>query len=158
MVASEAPLDQIALQGLLEKVFKDLTLDPQYFEVQLSVPRVLGDRTAAAVASILFEEFGVRAVNVGHQTSFAFHAYNAPSGVMVDLGERMDVVPVVGGRRVAAGVSRSHVGGSQMRRKLQRYLLGRNYTLSSFLDGYVARYGVEKMGYIAEHFDRELDK
>ena len=41
---------------------------------------------------------------------------------MVDLGERMDVVPIVDGLRVSAGVSRSAVGGFELRSKLSHYL------------------------------------
>ena len=41
---------------------------------------------------------------------------------MVDLGERMDVVPIVDGFRVSAGVSRSAVGGFELRSKLSHYL------------------------------------
>ncbi len=152
------PLDQIALQGMLEKVFKDLALDPQHYEIQLSMPRAISDRTKQAVASILFEDFGVRAVNMGHQSVFAFHAYGARSGVMVDLGERMDVVPIVDGYKVQAGVSRSPVGGAHLRSKLRHHLQGRNHSLNSFTDDYVARLAVEKLSYVAMNFDRELDE
>ncbi len=44
-----------------------------------------------------------RSVNMAHQTVFAMCAYNAKSGVVVDLGERMDVVPVVDGYKVSSG-------------------------------------------------------
>ena len=40
---------------------------------------------------------------MAHQTVFAMCAYNAKSGVVVDLGERMDVVPVVDGYKVSSG-------------------------------------------------------
>ena len=71
---------------------------------------------------MLFDEFGVRSVNMSHQSVFAFHSYSARSGVMVDLGERMDVVPLVDGYRVAAGVSRSHVGGAHLRHRIKHFL------------------------------------
>ncbi len=150
-------VDQTALQGMMEKVFKDLALDPQHYEVQLSVPRALSDRAKQAVASMLFDEFGVRSVNMAHQTVFAFHSYNARSGVMVDLGERMDVVPIVDGYKVQAGVSRSPVGGSHLRSKLRHYLQGRNYSLNSFTDDYVTRLAVERLSYMSKNFDKELD-
>jgi actin beta/gamma 1 len=59
---------------------------------------------------------------MSHQTVFAMLAYNAKSGIVVDLGERMDVVPVVDGYKVSSGVSRSSVGGLEMRAKLQHHL------------------------------------
>ena len=60
---------------------------------------------------------------------FCRHAYTSgngggpiETGVVVDLGERMDVVPIVDGLRVSAGVSRSAVGGFELRSKLSHYL------------------------------------
>ena len=108
-------IDPIALQGILEKIFKELGLDsPGDYIVQLSAPRPFGDRAKATIASIMFEEFGVKGVNMAHQSIFAAHAYTAGAdvghtGVVVDLGERMDIVPIVEGYKVTAGVSRSAV-------------------------------------------------
>ena len=52
-------IDPIALQGIMEKIFKDLGLDqPGDYEVQLSAPRPFGDRAKSTIAGILFEEFG----------------------------------------------------------------------------------------------------
>ena len=154
-------IDPIALQGIMEKIFKDLGLEhPADYEVQLSAPRPFGDRAKTTIAGILFEEFGVKAVNMAHQSVFAMYAYNSTnnSGVVVDLGERMDVVPIVDGYKVSAGVSRSAVGGLEMRNKLQHYLLGRNYSLTTFIDGYITRYAIENLSYLARNFDRELQR
>jgi actin-related protein len=155
--ADKYSVDQTALQGILEKIFKDLNLEPSHYQIQLSVPRAFGDKTKIAIASMLFDEFGVKALNMGHQSVFAFYSYSARSGIMVDLGERMDVVPIVDGYKVSSGISRSTVGGSEMRSKLQHYLLGRNYSLTSFIDSFVTRYAVEQLAYMSRHFDRELD-
>lgn len=151
-------VDQTALQGIFEKIFKDLALEPNDFEVQLSVPRSFNERTKHSIAGMLFEEFGVRSVNMAHQTTFAFYAYNAKSGIMVDLGERMDIVPIVDGYKLQAGVSRSPVGGKELRSKLQHYLLGRNYSLTSFIDSYVTRFAIENLAYMSRNFDMELEK
>ena len=70
----------------------------------------------------------------------------------------MDVVPIVDGYKVSAGVSRSAVGGLEMRNKLEHYLLGRNYSLTTFIDGYITRYAIENLAYMARNFDRELQR
>ena len=151
-------IDQIALQGIFEKIFKELNLEPTEFEIQLSVPRTLSDTTKQAIAGMLFEEFGVPSVNMAHQTIFSFYSYNAKSGIMVDLGERMDVIPIMDGYKVQAGVSTSPVGGKELRSKLQHYLLGRNYSLTSFIESFITRYAIEKLTYMSKNFDKELDR
>ena len=155
--ADKYSVDQTALQGILEKIFKDLNMEPSEYQVQLSVPRTFGESTKTAIAAMLFEEFGVKALNMAHQSIFAFYSYSARSGIMVDLGERMDVVPIVDGYKVQSGISRSVVGGAEMRSKMQHYLLGRNYSLTSFIDGFITRYALEQSAYMSRHFDRELD-
>ena len=151
-------VDLVALQGIFEKIFKDLDVDPANFEIQLSAPRPFGDTVKRAIAQMLFEEFSVKAVNMAHQTVFSMLAYTAKSGVVVDLGERMDVVPVVDGYKVSSGVSRSSVGGLEMRAKLQHHLQGRNYSLGSFIDGFLLRYAIESSAYMCRNFDKELEK
>jgi actin-related protein len=151
-------VDMITLQGICEKIFKQLSIDPAHYEIQLSVPRPLSEQAKTAIATMFFEEFGVASLNMGHQTVFAFYAYNARSGVMVDLGERIDVVPIVEGYRVQAGTSRLPTGGKDLRSKLQHCLLGKNYSLTSFADDFITRYVVESAAYVALNAETELDK
>ena len=146
------------MQGFLEKIFKDLNIDPAEYEIQLVSPRPLNEKTQRQLASLLFDDFVVRAVNMAHQSVQAMYAYNAHSGIVVDLGERMDVIPIVDGYRVSAGVSRAPVGGPQMRQKLQHYLLGRNYSLTTFVDSFVVRSVIENLSYMSRNFDRELER
>ena len=93
-----------------------------------------------------------------HQSIIAMYSYNAHSGIVVDLGERMDIVPIVDGYKVSAGVSRSPVGGPQMRSKLQHYLLGKNYSLTTFVDSFMVRTAIESLAYLSRNFDRELER
>ena len=151
-------VDLVALCGLLLRVFKDLQVDPKKYELQLSVPRNFNDKTKAAIASLLFDEFEVPAVNMGHQTVFALHSYRTDTGVVVDIGERMDVVPIVAGYKVQSGISRTTTGGVEMVTHMKHALLGRNYSLTSHLDSYVVRHVIEKLCYIPKSYDSELEK
>ena len=151
-------VDLVALCGLLLRVFKDLQVDPKRYELQLSVPRNFNDKTKAAIASLLFDEFEVAAVNMGHQTVFSLHSYCTNTGIVVDIGERMDVVPIVSGYKVQSGISRTAVGGVELVSHMRHALLGLNYSLTSQLDGYVVRQVVENLCYIPKHFNAELDK
>ena len=153
-------VDLVALCGLLLRVFKDLQVDPKKHELQLSVPRNFNDKTKAAIASLLFDEFEVAAVNMGHQTVFALHSYRADTGIVVDIGERMDVVPIVAGYKVQAGISRTTTGGGELVASMKQALLGRNYSLTAApaLDSYVVRHVVQQLCYIPRSYDQELEK
>lgn len=108
-------VDLSAVSSLLQKTFADLKVDPKNYHLQLSVPRVLNTNTQAELLRVLFEKFGVRSVNLTHQSILALYAYNATSGIVVDIGERMDIVHRLhrGRRRVSGTLWRlSHLGPS----------------------------------------------
>lgn len=65
---------------------------------QMSVPRHLNTETQAALLRILFDTFGAKAVNLTHQSVLNLMSYNATSGIVVDIGERIDVVPIMDGK------------------------------------------------------------
>ena len=90
-------MDLSSISSLLQKAFTDLKVDPKNYHVQLSVPRVLTTTTQAELLRLLFDKFGVRSINLTHQSILALYAYNATSGIVVDVGERMDIVPVIDG-------------------------------------------------------------
>ncbi|XP_037087536.1 actin, cytoskeletal 4-like [Pollicipes pollicipes] len=79
-----------------------LSFPPTDYGVQLSLPAALDAAARGQILGLLFDEFGARAVSVQEQSVLALAAYNATSGVVVDIGDRMDVVPIVNGavRRV----------------------------------------------------------
>lgn len=90
-------VDLAAVSGMLRVVFQSLSVDPRDYGVVLSVPRTLDNATQTRLVSELFDRFGVRSVLLSHQSVLALYAYNAASGVVVDIGERTDVVPIMDG-------------------------------------------------------------
>ena len=150
-------VDLVALCGLLLKVFQELRVDPKKSELQLSVPRIFNDKTKIAIAALLFDEFEVRSVNMGHQSVFTLHSYSTDTGIVVDIGERMDIVPIVSGYKVQSGLSRAATGGMELCGHMRHALLGRNYSLTTFLDTYVVRQVVERLCYLARNFDTEYE-
>ena len=150
-------VDLVALCGLLLKVFQELRVDPKRTELQLSVPRNFNDKTKVAIAALLFDEFGVQSVNMGHQAVFSLHSYSATTGIVVDIGERMDIVPIVAGYRVQSGICRTATGGLELTGHMRHALLGRNYSLTSTLDTFMVRQVVERLCYLARNYNQELD-
>ena len=150
-------VDLVALCGFLLKVFQDLRVDPKKSELQLSVPRNFNDKTKVAIASLLFDEFEVKSVNMGHQSVFTLLSYSTDTGIVVDIGERMDIVPIVSGYKVQSGLSRAATGGMEMCNHMTQALLGRNYSLTAHLDTYIVRQVVERLCYVSRSFDIEME-
>uniref|UniRef100_T1ILG7 PH domain-containing protein n=1 Tax=Strigamia maritima TaxID=126957 RepID=T1ILG7_STRMM len=151
-------VDFNAVVGLLTKVFTDLNVDPTEFQIQLSLPRTFTVQTQTEVLRILFDDFRVRSVNLTSQTVLSLLSYNTSSGIVVDVGERLDVIPIIDGYIVEAGVSRIPYGGVHVMDHLQHFLIQRHYNLVSEVDSYLVRYVLENLCYCAENYHDELQK
>lgn len=148
-----------ALCGILMKIFSNLNIDPKDFEIQLSCPRILAEHVKHQIYKLIFEEFKIKSLNLQHQAIFSLNSYNSRTGIIVDLGERMDIVPIIDGYKVSSGVSNLSVGGSQMRQKLQHVLQGRNYSLNnSIMDDFALRHLLESSNFISRQLDLDLLK
>ncbi|XP_069994038.1 uncharacterized protein [Penaeus vannamei] len=148
-------VDLSAVSSLLQKTFADLRVDPKNYHLQLSVPRVLNSSTQTELMRVLFDKFGVKSVNLTHQSILALYAYNATSGIVVDIGERMDIVPVIDGYIVDGGVSRVPYGGYRILDHLRQFLYMRNVSLINEVESYIIRHVLENICYCAHHYNTE---
>ncbi|XP_071514586.1 uncharacterized protein [Panulirus ornatus] len=152
---SKYSVDMSAVSSLLQKTFASLKVDPKNYHVQLSVPRVLNTNTQTELLRVLFDKYGVRSVNLTHQSILALYAYNATSGIIVDIGERMEIVPVIDGYIVDGGVSRVPYGGYRILDHLRQFLYMRNISLINEVESYLIRYVLENLCYCAHHYNTE---
>ena len=62
------------------------------------MPRNLNQATQTELVRLLFEEFGMQSFNLTHQSVLSLLSYNSTSGIVVDIGERIDIVPIMDGK------------------------------------------------------------
>ncbi|GAB6021406.1 hypothetical protein CHUAL_004016 [Chamberlinius hualienensis] len=151
-------VDMVAVKGILTKVFEDLNVDPSDYEIQLSLPRSFPFKSQTDVLDLLMTEFGVQGVNLMAQTVLALCSYNTTSGIVVDIGERLEVVPIVDGYVIESGVSRIPYGGSRLMDHLAHFLMQRHYGLSSITESFLLRYVLQQTCYCALDYKTELQR
>jgi len=155
---SKYSMDLNAIASLLSKIFHDLKVDPKNFKLLISVPRMLNQVTQAELLRIIFEKFGCPGVSVMHQAVLALFSYNATSGVVVDIGERLDIVPIIDGYIVEGGVSRIPYGGARIADHLRAFLHTSNVSLGSDVESYLVRHIMERACYCAQHYNAEKSR
>lgn len=153
-------VDLGAVSGFLRVVFQCLSVDPRDYGVVLSVPRTLDSATQARLVAELFDRFGVRSVLLSHQTVLALYAYNAASGVVVDVGERTDVVPIMDGYIVEGGLSRVPYGGEEMQGHVRRFLLQRAppVSLGTVAEALLPRLALERLCFVSPSYRADLKR
>nr|XP_042911412.1 actin [Parasteatoda tepidariorum] len=151
-------IDTSLLLDLLKYIFQELNIYPEDYKVQLSMPRNLNFQTKLKIAHILLDDFQVEGLNLTHQAILSLHAYNSKSGIVVDIGDRLDVIPIIEGYIVESGVTRLPYGGQRMLHHLKHALTEMNISLVSDAETYLARYTLEHLCYVAEDYTEELQK
>ena len=64
----------------------------------MSMPANLSDKMKEELMDIFIHEFHVKGVNMMNQSVLALYSYNTRSGIIVDIGERLEIVPITDGR------------------------------------------------------------
>ncbi|XP_046406076.1 uncharacterized protein LOC124171003 isoform X2 [Ischnura elegans] len=141
--------------GLIEKVFSMLAVQPEDYNVFLCVPRSFNSHTLSSIVNTMFEKWRVKSLSVSHQSVLTLYAYNARSGIVVDIGERTDVIPISEGYILERGVSRTPYGSHQVIEMLKQLLNEKNYSFPSDVETYLVRYIVENLCYCAQNYSSE---
>ncbi|KAG1658682.1 actin [Nymphon striatum] len=154
---SKYTIDIAALPDLLIKVFEDLDIDPKHYQVQLCISRKFSMQTQIAVAQVLFDHFEVDGVNITQQSITALYSYNASSGIIVDIGSRLDILPIIDGYIVESGVTCTPYGGQRICHHLKQALNNKQYSFESNSESYLIRYALEQLCFVAQNYDAEMN-
>jgi len=138
--------------AILEKVFHELNVNPKTHLVMLSVPSNFGDAIREQLLSVLITRMSVPGVFMMEQALLVLHSYNSQSGIIVDIGERLDIVPVTDGFITLAGIIRHPIGGAALRESVISSFAERRYRFVSQAEKLLARLAVEKMCYVSTDY------
>uniref|UniRef100_A0A6P8J606 Uncharacterized protein LOC116306834 n=1 Tax=Actinia tenebrosa TaxID=6105 RepID=A0A6P8J606_ACTTE len=139
-----------ALTGILEHVFSMLKVNPAKHKVIMTLPQNTSLNEKGELVDILLGFFGVEACYLQHQSILALYSYSAVSGIIVDIGDHIDVIPVVEGCVIEAGASRLPYGGRQITDMLARLLTEKGHRFFAEVESYITRYIKEKACYVSE--------
>ena len=67
----------------------------------LSTPQNLGDILRRGLMELLVEKLGVPGVCMVQQSLLSLYSYNTNTGVLVDIGERTDILPIYDGEEAS---------------------------------------------------------
>jgi len=180
ILALEYPIENGIIKdfGIMEKIwthsYKNILREEGVSEehpVFLTEPSQNPKKTRAKIAEVMFETFGVPAMDIGDANVCALTAYGKTTGVTVDMGAGTTmVVPIVKGYVIATGIKRLNFAGHDFEIYLRQLLSERSDELEAAGDldtpsGLeIVREIKEKilddgksMLYVAKDFQEEMD-
>ncbi|XP_035829072.1 actin [Aplysia californica] len=143
------------MRPLFNKIFQDLQASPSEFWVMLSTPQNLGDVLKKGLMECLVDQLNVRGVCMVQQALLSLYSYNATSGIIVDIGHRIEILPIFDGFVIEGGVARCPYGAQKVQESLTTGLLGNNYKFVSSTEQILVRYLMEKTCYVAQDYKQE---
>ncbi|XP_064607128.1 uncharacterized protein LOC135471735 isoform X1 [Liolophura sinensis] len=149
-------IDMSLLPYVFDKIFSDLKVDSKCYWVLLSTPQMLADKLKTEIMDVLTRRCGVQGVCIAPQALLAMYSYKATSGIIVDVGERIDILPISDGYIVEGGVTRHPFGGEKVADSLKQSLTRLHYHFFSEVERLIIRHVMEKTCYIPHVFSEEM--
>ncbi|CAB4016544.1 Hypothetical predicted protein [Paramuricea clavata] len=151
-------LDPNDLIGFLEIIFQELQVDPSQYQVVMTTPVNLRDQDKERLVEMLFDYFQVATVYMKCQAILSMYSYSATCGIVVNIGDHIDVVPIEEGYVVESGMNSLPYGGRQVTDHFMRLLSSSGYRYFSDVENYIAEYLKVKTCYVSQDFSKETEQ
>lgn len=149
-------IDMSTIGAVFKKIFTELKVEPADYWLMISTPQSLADKIRADLMGELIDTYHVQGVCMVMQSLLALYSYNATSGIIVDIGERMEILPIYDGFVIEGGVSRQSYGGQKVLESLNSCLHG--YKFSTPIQQLIVRYVMEQSCYLVTDYKDTLKK
>ncbi|VDM24471.1 unnamed protein product [Toxocara canis] len=150
-------INKPALKACFQKCIDDLRIDPRRYRVLLSIPQNIPTVLIADILRITLEELQFLGAAISRQPSLILYAYDVTTGVVVDIGDRLNIVPVIDGYVLDSAIVSLPYGALQITNALQAKLAETNrglYAFRSSVERLIVRYAC----YVSTSFDEDVQK
>ncbi|CEF59898.1 Actin, alpha cardiac muscle 1 [Strongyloides ratti] len=152
-------INKTILKACINKVINDLKIDPTKYKVLLSLPQNIPPILLGDILKLLLDQGYFNGVSVTRQPSLILYSYDVTTGVVVDIGERLNIVPVIDGYIVDNAVINLPYGALQIEDCLRVKLNETNEGFYSFqgpVERMILRYLMEQACYVSNNYDKEV--
>lgn len=139
-------------QFIIEKVCKSLHLEPQNSSALVCISPVMAESDQIALAEVLLEVLNFKSILIQEQTTMALYSYNHTSGIVVNIGDSTDIVPIIDGFKVDAGTSHTPFGGHSINENLSKLIAAEGIRYFSEAEMYVIRYIKENICFLSQSY------
>lgn len=146
------------------KMFEELKVDPRLFPVLMTEAPLNPVANREKMAEVMFEKFGVPAVNLQIQAVMSLYTAGRTDGVIIDSGDGVShVVPVFEGYTVPTAIKRIDLAGRDLTEWMMTLLNDertdeKSRTFSTTTDREMARCVKEQCCYVALDFEKEYEE
>ncbi|KAL8593719.1 hypothetical protein ACOMHN_021901 [Nucella lapillus] len=148
-------IDVDMMSAVFGKVFSELGVNPKNYMVMLSTPQILSDSLRSGLMEALVGSLGVSGVCMVQQSLLALYSYRATTGIIVDIGQRLEILPICDGFVIEGGVSRCSYGSQKVVDSLKKALLETNFKFASETEMLLVQHIMQESCYVAYTYQDE---
>lgn len=147
----------LCLQGIVDSVLADLRIQPQSSNILVSISPAMPDNDREDLARLLLEEFGFHGIMLQEQTVLALYSYNCTTGIVVNMGDTIDVVPIIDGFKVEAGSSHLPLCGSAVTESLSKLASAKDIRYFSGTETFIIRFVKESICFLSQNYALDIE-
>lgn len=137
----------------------ELRIDPAAQPVMLIDSALNVKANREKMVQIMFETFKVPALYVANAPALSLYGYGLGTGIVLDCGYGfVQIVPIYEGHVVPNAISRLDLTGNDLTNYLEKLLMERGYSFTTLAEKEIVRDIKEKLCYVAEDFENEMQK
>ncbi len=153
-------MDITSIDAIIEYIVESLNINCNDHQIIIITPQKFSDKLNVQFLNLLLvdEKYQFEAATLMNQTLMSLYSYNSSVGVVANLGEKIDIVPICNGISFQAGVTNLAYGGSRMSEYLNGYVSRGHANYVNDMEQFYVRYIKEKSCYAAINYKDECAK
>ena len=158
-MARNSTTNNQAIVDIITTVLSHLNLESHQCVLLMTVPPLTPDTERIELAeALLGNVFQFQGILFQEQALLSLYSYNMTTGIVVDIGDHIDIVPVVDGYPVEAAINRLPFGGNAMSEYLTKLLTSRGIRYFSQTETYINRFIKESACFVSLNYAEDCAK
>ena len=153
---TEANLPLKAMDAIISTIMMQLDVDPQMAQLIMTLPPTAPEQERDELVELLLGTLGFAGICLQDQTQLALFSYNTTTGIIVDIGNHITVIPYIDGYAIEAGITRLPFGGNAITENLAKLVTMKGMRYFSETEMFINRFIKESLCFVSQNYEEDL--